>query len=95
MPLIPAHERWRQEGLCKFKVSLVYRVSSTTTLGYTEILSRRRRGGGEGGGGERGGGGGERGGGGGGGGGGGREEKKKRKKQEWIGRIVRTKKEIS
>ena len=36
MPLIPALGRQRQVGICEFKVSLVYRVSSRTGSKATE-----------------------------------------------------------
>lgn len=39
MPLILALDRQRQEDLCEFKASLIYRASSRTARDYTEKLS--------------------------------------------------------
>ena len=36
MPLIPALRRQRQEDLCEFKASLVYKVSSWTVTAFTQ-----------------------------------------------------------
>ena len=46
MPLIPALGRKRQEDLCEFEVSLVYRVSSRTGSKATQRNPARGGGGG-------------------------------------------------
>ena len=42
MPLIPAPERQRQEDLCEFEASLVYRVSSRTRLHRETCLEKNQ-----------------------------------------------------
>jgi hypothetical protein len=41
MPLTPALGRQRQADFCKFKASLFYRASSSTTKLYKETLSQK------------------------------------------------------
>ena len=44
MPLIPAFRRLRQEDLCEFEASLVYRESFRTgSKSYRETLSRQKK----------------------------------------------------